>query len=167
MAILIRNIEFGLTEKSIKKAISEIELIRDSLAPAMGRLIDELTKQGAQIAKAQLVMFDKPAYDTGQLQESIEAIPFDGKAGYVRTDVPYAIYVEYGTGPEGNIAPHPLGGKYRLTGWRYYNERIGKILFTYGMGSRPFMYNTYRLLQDEAKYTGGRIVAEYIAEYAG
>jgi len=163
MSYPIADITFDLSVDGLDKAIKEVNLIRTKLKPAMERLINELAKQGAVIAKAQLIMFDRPAYDTGILSSSIVNIPFDGEAGYVKTDCPYAIYVEFGTGPRGAGSPHPLGGGYRGTGWKYYNERYGHVLFTYGMGSRPFMYNTMRSLESEAEARGGRIVAEYLA----
>ena len=163
MSYSIADIEFELSVEGLDKAIHEVKLIRDKLKPAMERLINELTKQGAVIARAKLSMYDKPAYDTGTLASSITSIPFDGKAGYVKTDCPYSIYVEFGTGPRGAGAHHPLGSGYRETGWKYFNERIGHVVFTYGMGSRPFMYSTMRTLEEEAEMRGGRIVAEYLA----
>ena len=162
--IILKHIEMTLDPSSIEKAIRQIEEFESKLKPAMINLINSLTQQGAIIAKANLVMFEQPAFDTGELQDSIESVPYDGSAGYVRTTCPYAIYVEYGTGPRGAISPHPAGdGEYRPTGWTYYNDRIGRVLFTYGMGSRPFMYNAFRSIEQEAESRGGRIIAEYMA----
>lgn len=163
MSYTIADIEFELSDEGLTKAIIEVERIQTKLKPAMEKLINELVKQGAVVARANLMMFDKPAYDSGNLAASITHLPFDGEAGYVKTDCPYAIYVEFGTGPRGAGAPHPLGAGYRGTGWRYYNERWGHWVFTYGMGSRPFMYQTMRTIEQEAEATGGRIVAQYMA----
>ena len=164
MSYTIADIEFELSPEGLTKAITEVKLIQKKLKPAMERLINELARQGAKVARANLVMFDKPAYDYGELQRSIKDVPYKRGVGYVKTDCPYAIYVEFGTGPRGAVAHHPLGAGYRGTGWRYYNERWGHWVFTYGMGSRPFMYNTMRSLEEEAEATGGRIVATYLAE---
>ena len=168
--IVLKDIEMTLDPASVDRAIREIEAFEDKLKPAMECLINYLTEKGVEVAKAALLFiggspngwYENPAYDTGQLQDSIESVPFDGEAGYVKTDVPYAIYVEYGTGPMGQLKPHPLGGTYRRTKWKYYNDRIGRVVFTYGMGARPFMYNTFRDLEEEAETKGAKIVAEYL-----
>lgn len=160
--IELKTIEMTLDPASIEQAIHEIEEFETKLKGAMECLINYLTEKGVEIAKAGLIFFDNPAFETGQLQDSIEAVPYDGEAGYVKTDVDYAIYVEYGTGPIGSAAPHPLGGTYRTTGWKYYNERVDRVLFTFGMESRPFMYNTLRSLEEEAEVRGGKVIAEYL-----
>lgn len=159
----IRKIEFELTEESIDDAINQINEIRNKIQPAMINLIEELTEKGVEIAKAELIFFSPPAYDYGDLQASIRKEEYHDGCGKVIAgeglDKGYAVYVEYGTGIAGGEGQEG----YRQTGWTYFNDRIGKFVFTTGMRPRPFMHNTLRDLEDEVKAAGGRILAEYLA----
>lgn len=155
---MIRNIRMTLDPKSIGKAIAEIEEIERNIKPAMELLINELARKGTDIAKAELIFFDDPAYYTGQLSDSVAYQKYDGDSAVVYTDCPYAVFVEYGTGVYGaDINDHGWAG------WYYRNDRDGKIHWTCGMPPRPFMHNTYEDLIAEAEAAGGRIVAEYLA----
>ena len=151
-----------LTPASIRRAIKEIEDFRNHLQQAMISLIEFLTEQGVKVAKAQLLSFNPPAFYTRTLYESIQKEAYDPstKSGKVYVDeatAPYAIYVEYGTGIY--VAD---GGKRHGEPWTYFNENDGKWYTTYGMPARPFMYNTIRIIQDEAETHGGKLIAEYI-----
>lgn len=159
---VIRDIEIDpFDPASVNRAIREIEMVRDKLIPAMEQLIRTLVIEGIKIARAQLFAFDKPAYDTGELYESLRGeVHKDGDdsvTGTISTDVFYAVYVEYGTGI------YAANGNGRQTPWTYYNERIGRFCRTSGMPPRPFMYNTLRGVENIAEREGGRILAEYLA----
>lgn len=154
---VIRDIAVDLFDtKSIDKAIREIEYVQVKLLPAMRKMIESLIEKGVEIAKAELLAFEKPAFDTGKLHDSIEGLLLSDDTGAVATDVWYAVYVEYGTGE------YASNGSGRKGGWTYYDMRTGRFRFTYGMHARPFMYNTLRSLERVAEDTGGRIVAEYL-----
>ena len=144
-----------LDPASIDKAIREVETLQDKLLPAMESAIEALLDKGVEIARAELLAFDKPAYDSGELYESIYGEMFDG-TGFITADTSYAVYVEYGTGA------YASGGSERQDGWMYYDAKRGRFRFTRGMAARPFMYNTMRKLEAEADKEAGRLIAEYL-----
>lgn len=158
--IILRNIDMELTPASIDRAIRDVERFRKDLKDAMVYLIEKLTEDGVKIAKAQLLAFDKPAFYTRQLYETIQKLPYDESTGngavYVENVTYYAFFVEYGTGiynPDSTRNGEP---------WVYFNDRDNKWHMTRGMPKRPFMYNTLRILEDKASTEGARIIAEYI-----
>lgn len=164
---ILKNIEMTLDERSIANALREIEDFRNRLQPAMDSLIEYLCEKGVEIARAELIFFDQPAYDTGALSESVtykheygsgEGIveAGEGLTNAMGEPTNYAVYVEYGNGytrPGGWWYPDP-NGKWGKNGKTYS--------WTNGMEPRPFMTNTLHDLEDEAIAQGGRIIAEYI-----
>lgn len=155
------RIKVGLDPKSIESAIKEIKKHRGGLKDKVAALIEILTEGGVEIAKAEIRQMG--AIYTGELEESITGYfsPALG-VGIIKTDCPYAVYVEYGTGVVGKENPHPApeGWQYDMNqrgekGWWYFNERDKKWHWTKGMESRPFMYNTFlelqRLVEEQAK----------------
>ena len=177
MSLTIKNIEMTLEPASIERAIRQIQDVQNRLGPAMICLINALAEKGVDIARAELIFFSKPAYDTGALSESMQYIPYDGNAAYVKTDIHYAAFVEYGTGVVGEASPHPEPSQWAYdshghgeAGWWYpspygWVQASGDgpmLAWTRGMASRPFTYNTLRDLEEEAEANGGKIVAEYL-----
>ena len=167
------NINMTLDPASIESAIKEIELFESKLKPAMQCLIDYLGEKGVEIARAELIFFDDPAYDTGALSESVQYQAGDGQgiisAGEGLTNamgIPtnYAVFVEYGTGIYGaDINDHGFEGWFYPAPWGWYVGRGGKrYAWTNGMPPRPFMNNTLHDLKDEVEASGGKIIAEYI-----
>ncbi|HHZ02041.1 MAG TPA: HK97 gp10 family phage protein [Tissierellia bacterium] len=158
------KIQMKLTTRSIEDAIKEVKEYKRKLNDRVKALIRELVDKGVEIAKAQVR--DLGAVYTGQLEESITGF-FDEETGLgiIRTDCPYAIYVEFGTGVVGERNPHPEpieGWQYDVNehgdkGWWYFNERDQKWHWTKGMVSRPFMYNTLQLLRAEAEKGGFKV----------
>lgn len=158
------KIQMKLTTRSIEDAIREVKEYKRELNDRVKALIKELVDKGVEIAKAQVR--DLGAVYTGQLEESITGF-FDEETGLgiIRTDCPYAIYVEFGTGVVGERNPHPEpieGWQYDVNehgdkGWWYFNERDQKWHWTKGMVSRPFMYNTLQLLRAEAEKGGFKV----------
>lgn len=158
------KIQMKLTTRSIEDAIREVKQYKRKLNDRVKALIRELVDKGVEIAKAQVR--ELGAVYTGQLEESITGF-FDEETGLgiIRTDCPYAIYVEFGTGVVGKRNPHPEpieGWQYDVNehgdkGWWYFNERDQKWHWTKGMVSRPFMYNTLQLLRAEAEKGGFKV----------
>ena len=158
------KIKMKLTTRSIQDAIDEIKQYKKELNDIVKLLIKELVDKGVEIAKAQVR--DLGAVYTGELEESITGY-FNEElgVGIIRTDCPYAVYVEFGTGIVGENNPHPEpieGWQYDINqhgekGWWYFNERDQKWHWTKGMKSRPFMYNTLLLLREEAEKGGFKV----------
>ena len=167
MSFTIKKISMDLSPESIDHAIAEVNLIRNSLHPAMMHLISKLAEKGVEIARAELIFFDDPAYYTGTLSESVmfkmheDGATISAGEGAISGygDTSYAVMVEYGTGVYGaDINGHGWEG------WTYLNPNDGKWHHTVGMPARPFMHNTLVDLEEEARSVGGRIVAEYLAD---
>lgn len=190
---VLRNIEMDLSASSINNAIKQVKEVQAELQRKCLDLVRELATKGMEIAKMQVVSLD--AVDTGDLERSIEALFFPEKrCGYVVAGVPYAVYVEYGTGVVGAATPHPgigegadgtvvsqhgrsshahLGygqtfagtadGSTKSTdsnlGW-VYMDRHGLFHWTRGYPSRPFMYNTLKMLEELAPDMAGDLFAQ-------
>lgn len=160
----VRKIQMKLTTRSIDDVIKEVKKYRREADDKVKALIKELVNKGVEIAKAQVRELD--AVYTGQLEESITGF-FDEETGIgiIRTDCPYAVYVEFGTGIVGQRNPHPEpveGWKYDINehgdkGWWYFNERDQKWHWTKGMVNRPFMYNTIQQLKAEVEGGGIKV----------
>ena len=165
---MVKKITCGLTPESLEQAIQQLEQYSKGVERKSGQLIKALVERGKEIVAEELedLVYSAPGeeYRTGDLKNSING-DFDPTTGtgYVRTDLPYAKYVEFGTGVIGQASPHPVAGEqgwqYNIPTehkdehgfWTYYNERTGRFHSTQGFRSRPFMYNAARRLQDEAK----------------
>lgn len=153
-----KRIVIKLSEDSISKAIREVEKCKGELKNKVHLLIEKLTDYGVEVAKAQVR--ELGAFYTGELEESITGYYSPStQVGIIKTDVPYAVYVEFGTGVVGKDSSHPVadleGWRYDINnhgeaGWLYFNERDQKWHWTKGMESRPFMYNTLQILERES-----------------
>lgn len=165
-----KTITFSLSEASIDRAIRELEMYTEEVKRCAGELVRRLTEEGVNAAIAQIAMLG--AVDTGELSDSIDGYySEETHTGFVRTTAPYAFFVEYGTGIRGTKhpgeaewAPPPvtvnMNGKdygpytghdtngHGENGWYYISERDGRRHWTRGMPSRPFMYETYKALED-------------------
>lgn len=153
----MRKISFGLSVKEINRAIREVEKYKAELNAKVSRLIEALTDYGVEIAKVQVRQLG--AWYTGELESSISGYfsPSLG-VGIIKAGAPYAVYVEFGTGIVGSGSPHPApaGWQYDVnahgeSGWWYFNDNTGRVQWTKGMPSRPFMYNTAKQLENECK----------------
>lgn len=143
-----------LNPKDIGRVIKDIEKYKRELTEKVNLLIEKLTDYGVQVAKAQVR--ELGAWYTGELESSIEGYfsPSVG-VGIIKAGAPYAIYVEFGTGIVGKSQPHPSPDDWRYdinnhgdSGWWYFNDNTGRMQWTKGMPSRPFMYNTARELEN-------------------
>ena len=112
---ILKSIEMELTTQSISHAIREVERFRDNLRETCLELVEALTGEGVKIAKMEVAAMD--AVFTGELEQGISGFFSPGmRCGFVISDTPYAIYVEYGTGIVGEDSPHPEGFE---SAWTY------------------------------------------------
>lgn len=148
----MHKITFSLDEKSISAAIVELKRYRKKIESAALTLTHRLTEQGVSLAQLNASFMN--AYDTGVLVNSIES-RYKGKAGFVISNARHAAFVEFGTGVVGRGKPHPISS---ALGWRYdinnhgelgwwYIGNDGESHWTKGMPSRPFMYETIKMLE--------------------
>lgn len=181
MSTVLKNISFTLDKASINKAIREVTKFQEDLRKACNLLMEKLVDEGAEIAR--MFVINDPNIPTVGILGSIEGIYFpDRHCGYVMTNEPMAVYVEYGTGAVADANWHPglasgeseapimeyvtAKGEHHYymmydtynhgeEGWWYMGED-GRLVHTKGQAPSPFMYDTYCWLRD-----GG---AEAIAE---
>jgi hypothetical protein len=117
-------------------------------------LVQALVDKGIDIAKFNVQNLG--AYYTGQLETSIGGYfsPSLG-VGIIYAGSWYAAFVQFGTGIRGQEAQHPEAGEagwvydsnnHGEEGWFYFNEEDGRMHWTNGMPSRPFMYETAKEL---------------------
>ena len=169
---ILKHIDMTLDQASINQAIREVKDFEKRLKPAMQSLIEYLGEKGIEIARAELIFFDDPAYMTGDLSESVR-FRMEGEDGILSAgegltdgygNGSYAIYVEYGTGIYGeDVNGHGEAGWWYPAPWGTMTADDGtRLAWTNGMPPRPFMSNTLHDLEDEARVNGGRIIAEYI-----
>lgn len=153
------KIKFSLSPDSIERAIQELNSYTQEVERKASEVVRTLTEQGVEIAKQEVSEMD--AVYTGELKNSIYG-EYDAVTGTGRIKVkaPYAKFVEFGTGIVGKNASHPepQGWQYDINdhgekGWIYLNERDGRLHWTQGFRSRPFMYNTARRLREIAGAT--------------
>ena len=165
---ILKNIDITLTPESLQKAIDEVEKFQKDLSHALAELASRLMEQGVEVAKMEIAQMH--AVYTGDMYDNTYGFyNWNTHTGVIIVDVPYAVYVEYGTGIVGAWNPHPQAGELGINygvnhgyeGWVYKGDD-GKFHWTQGMPARPFMYNTLRDLEVEAERRGGKIIAEYI-----
>lgn len=159
----MNRITVKLSAAGIEQALQEIEEYKARVQLYAKELVRQLAEQGAQIALVETAGI----HITGALQQGIHA-ESSGNIGYVKCSCGHAVYVEFGTGIEGERRPHPdtaiLGWEYDVNGhgvlgWWYPSSEAdpnphkrrgskgGWIAWTAGMPSRPFMYNTAQALK--------------------
>ncbi len=153
-----RVISFDLSEAGITKAISEINRFKGDFLRTCNEVIQELQLQGVIHGKASIAAWGAVG-ETGVLGRSMKGY-FDAarRVGVVYNDAYYAVFVEFGTGIWGERNEHPMpppGWDYDYNnhgeaGWFYKNDRDGRVHWTQGMPSRPFMYDTFRELKQIA-----------------
>lgn len=155
-----KTISMTLDPHSIQNAIREIRDFKKQLTDCCSELARKLTEEGVVVAKMNVMHMN--AVYTGHLEESIKGVYFPQEhLGVVFTDVPYALFVEYGTGIVGENSQHPEAGEIEWeydvhnhgeSGWWYFTDTDGNKRFrwTKGQPSRPYMYETLRWLEQNA-----------------
>ena len=153
-------IEISLSERSIKKAIRELEAYKLEVNRKCEELAKRLAQEGVVVAKMFLM-----SYSTALPPDVLPSIQW--KAGdilanestyIIFTDSENAMFIEFGTGIVGAQNPHPdpkpvTSSKTNLTytkydmnehgykGWVYRDDK-GDWHWTRGMPAMPYMYNT-------------------------
>ena len=152
-------ITFDLSRGGVARAARELDKFIANFNRNVADFMNRAGALGVQIATVTISAYG--AVDTGELADSISCTEYDPSAHcvVVYSKAPYAIYVEYGTGMVGAALPHPdIGGfppplseytgydtnGHGEAGWTYVSDRDGKLHWTKGMISRPFMYHAYR-----------------------
>lgn len=134
------------------QALNEVKLYRKKLEAAADKLTRTLTEEGVTLAKLSASYMD--IYDTGELVRGIDS-RYKGGSGFVVSAAAHSIFCEFGTGIAGAGHPHP---NVAVAGWQYdvnghgelgwwYIGRDGRAHWTRGMPSRPYMYETARMLR--------------------
>ena len=148
------QISVKLTDNSsIDNTLKQLAEYKKKVDSAPAKLTKSLADKGVQLAQENVS--DMGAIDSGALQSSIHA-ETNGATSAVVADAGHAAFVEFGTGVVGAGSPHPKPG---LAGWKYdvnehgekgwyYPGKDGKIHWTKGMPSRPFMYDTSIQIRD-------------------
>ena len=120
--------------------MKEVKAYQKKVEKAADDLVRRLTEQGVSLAQLNASYMD--IYDTGELMRGIES-QYKGKIGFVVSTATHSIFCEFGTGIVGAQNPHP---EVAIAGWRYIG-RDGKSHWTKGMPSRPYMYETAKMLR--------------------
>lgn len=137
---------------SIDKAVKELIDYKKTLRNKAERLVRLLTEQGVSLAQMNASFMS--IYDTGALVKGIES-RYEGAVGFVSSTAAHSCFCEFGTGIIGAQNPHPdvaiLGWRYDVNnhgdlGW-WYIGRDGKAHWTKGMPSRPYMYETAKMME--------------------
>ena len=167
------TIEFNLSERSISKAIRQLEQYKKRIILKMQQLIEVMCKDGETYACQYLTHID-----TGETLGSIMGYR-EGNRGII-TAGGAAVWIEFGTGTLANGGKsggdpfHPdrnqLGisdwgtygkgygnGDNYPNGWFFYNEKTGRAGWTEGIAEEPFMANAAERLRDEFRKTAEKV----------
>ena len=161
---IVKKITVDLNkDKSIQKAVKELERYRKKIETNTKLLVQRLADEGAEIARLKIVSLG--AYYSGELLSGVDGYFSPTlNAGFVRVTSDHAAFVEFGTGVVGQNSPHKNGEYLSKAAWQYasgtkifttqngkvgwiYPTDDGRFRFTEGMASRPFMYETALELQ--------------------
>ncbi|PAD58257.1 hypothetical protein CHH92_20910 [Bacillus sonorensis] len=117
------------TGRNIRRFNRAVDSFRDRVIRRVKRIIAET----AEIIYGQAVAL-APVED-GNLKNSIEVNYYDGGLkAKITVGASYAIYVEFGTGI------YAEEGNGRKTPWVYFDEKLGRYVFTRGMRAQPFFF---------------------------
>lgn len=147
-----KTITIRMSSASIQQAIKELGSYKKFIEERTQLLVQRLAEAGFDIALRNL----SDIYYSGDLINSLN-LDVDKNYACIHVDNEHAVFVEFGTGPVGAGAQHPdnklgyqynvgktigwyqVGGSFQY-GWFYYDDYAGKVRFTSGMESRPFMW---------------------------
>lgn len=147
-----------------------------------GAKATDITRQAVLHASKTIVQADaklRAPANEGELRNSIKArvkVEGDRVFGEVYTNLHYAPYVEFGTGPKGQanhsgISPE-VSVSYRSTPWYvhedqidvgpYHFQKMGEFYKMYGQPAQPFLYpalkdNHDRISRSISKYVSRKI----------
>lgn len=146
-----------LNLESVDEVLQGVTSYEKKVKKSAPELVRNLTEQGVSIAKQNASYMN--IYDSGDLVNGIEAeyigaYGVDTAKGKVHSTARHSAFCEFGTGVvgAGNPHPDPIPGwvydsnQHGEAGWWYYDKN-GNKRWTKGMPSRPFMYDTARMLR--------------------
>ena len=147
---------------NVEEAIRQLEEYEKKVEQNIKDFLKKLLEDGVEIAKATIVELD--AVESTELYNSMKYTLYkEGNKGIIFTDSIHACYVEFGTGVMGAATPHPTNpwdydsNGHGVDGWYYFDEKQGRIRYTQGMPSRPFMYSTAKELERRAVKTAREV----------
>lgn len=148
--------------------ISGLDAYIDRFAKSPDKLIQRLREQALKDAET---LAGKQRENcvvgvTGMLRESIQTF-LEQEVNVItagsRTNMDYAAYVEFGTGPEGSKKGHPLDAEFGIVrkseGWVFYFPGVG-FRYTRGRPAMPFMYPAMKDMEPIIKEHFGSAVQE-------
>ncbi len=159
----MKNISVRLDPKEIEGAITKIREYQKEVETKARLLVQRLTDLGAEIVRVKVVSMG--AFYSGALLSGVGGYYSPTlNAGFVRVTSDHAAFVEFGTGVVGQNSPHQNGEYLARASWNYasgariFTTKSGKIgwiyptndghfVFTEGMKSRPFLYQSALELQ--------------------
>lgn len=164
----MKKVTFKLDTDSIASAIKEINSYRRETIASINKLCEALVRDGVDIARHRISAWR--AYDSGLLDNSVQGV-FDPTTGIGVINVfaddgagfNYAQIVEFGSGIKGGESPSPERPSWwdynrkghSKNGWWYLRD--GVWWKTRGQYPRPFMYETFQALLEEAKEKNGLV----------
>lgn len=143
--------KISLSVDSIDEAIKDLKRYQRKVKKAGPNLTRKLTEQGVSLAQQNASYMN--IYDSGELVSKIDS-QYEGNKGKVVSGAAHSAFCEFGAGVVGQGSPHPEPrpgwvydeNNHGEEGWWYYNDQ-GERRWTKGMPSRPYMYDTARMLR--------------------
>jgi len=137
------NVSLG----NIDKALKELQSYKKEFLAKEQFLLKRCVEEGVNIAK------ELCPVDFGDLQKSIQGRVEDS-TGYIYTESPYAVFVEFGFGIVGATNPHPEvppgwtydSNSHGKDGWVYFDVKRNEFRWSNGQPSKPFMWQTAQRL---------------------
>lgn len=143
--------EFTFTDNALQAFTADLSDSPDLLLNRLVQKAAELSNQIAGDARALVPT------DTGMLKNSI--IPFvvvgtDELSAGAKSDLDYAAYVEFGTGPTGQAAGHPLDAELGVVRksekWRVNIPDVG-VRYIAGQKPQPYLYPAMKQNEEAVK----------------
>lgn len=164
-----RTIQFDTSISSMEKTKSELMEIQKNLDKISDKVLNVAVAEGKQRVQNNIRALG--INSEGELYNNVETEIKDN-VGSVYIDlgiVPHAEFVEYGTGVVGGGNPHPDPvdnwiydvNSHGEKGWVYRNPYDGKFYRTRGMVHRPFMYNSYKEMEERIKEITKEVIEEW------
>ena len=147
-----------LSSKSLNDLLKQVGKYREKVENAGPKITRVLTEAGVSIAKdnaSYMNIYDSGELVNGIVAEYVGAYGVETAKGKVHSTARHSAFCEFGTGVVGKGSQHPdpmPGWVYDVNehgedGWWYYDDQ-GEKRWTKGMPSRPYMYDTARMLRN-------------------